>query len=96
MDDNMEIDIPDNLHLQVRKIRNIEVWRSDLLPLMMERTKIPSTAINAYGASLQQSAGPDADFVIFSSWFPALAGGTATEGVGEGSIKIHVDAAVST
>jgi hypothetical protein len=54
---NMEIKIPDNLHLQIRKIRNIEVWRSDLIPLMMDGVKIQSVAVNAYGAVLQEGTG---------------------------------------
>ena len=46
----MNINIPLNLHLQVRKIRNIKVWKSDLLPLIVGEKKIPSVPINAYGA----------------------------------------------
>jgi hypothetical protein len=91
----MEIEIPDNLHLQIRKIRNIEVWRSDLIPLMMDGVKIQSVAVNAYGAVLQESAGLDGDFIIFSSWLPALVSGAAKEGAGEGTVKIHIEAAVS-
>jgi hypothetical protein len=40
------------------------VWKSDLLPLMMDGIKIPSTIINAI---LQENAGGNSDFVIFSS-----------------------------
>ena len=41
----MDIKIPDNLHLQVRKIQNIEVWRSDLIPLTKDGVKIHSVAM---------------------------------------------------
>lgn len=91
----MDIKIPDNLHLQVRKIRNIEVWRSDLIPLMKDGVKIHSVAVNAYGAALQESAGVGGDFIIFSSWLPALISGTAKEGAGEGTVEKHIQAAVS-
>ena len=91
----MDIKIPDNLHLQVRKIRNIEVWKSDLIPLMEDGIKIQSVAINAYGAALQESAGVGGDFVIFSSWLPALVSGAAKEGAGEGTVEKHILAAVS-
>jgi hypothetical protein len=80
----MEIDIPDSLHLQVCKIRDIEVWKSDLLPLMMHDGCHKNSEHYNYGAILQENAGGDSDFVIFSSWLPALVSGTATEGVGEG------------
>ena len=76
----MDIKIPDNLHLQVRKIWNIEVWRSDLIPFMKDGIKIHSVAVNAYGAVLQESAGVGGDFIIFSSWLPALISGMAKEG----------------
>ena len=51
--------------------------------------KIPSTIINAYDAILQENAGGNSDFVIFSSWLPALVSGTATEGVGEGRLFLR-------
>src|SRR5882762_7058236 len=49
----MNVNLPPDLHLEVRRIRNIEVWRSDLLPLIVGRQKIPSIPINAFGAQLQ-------------------------------------------
>ena len=64
----MDIIIPPDLHLQVRKIRNIEVWKSDLLPLIVGGEKIPSTPINAYCALLQDSAEGCPNYIIFSSW----------------------------
>ena len=45
------IALPPDLHLEIRKIRNIEVWRSDLLPLITGKAKIPSTPINAFCTS---------------------------------------------
>ena len=33
------LDLPPNLHLQTRKIRNIEVGKSDLLPLILGKKK---------------------------------------------------------
>ena len=48
----MNIELPPDLHLEVRKIQNIEIW-SDLLPLIAGRQKIPSIPLNAYGAQLQ-------------------------------------------
>ena len=64
----MDIIVPPDLHLQVRKIRNIEVWKSDLLPLIVGGEKIPSTPINAYCALLQDSAEGCPNYIIFSSW----------------------------
>ena len=51
----MNIALPPDLLLEIRKIRNIEVWRSDLSPLITGKAKIPSTPINAFGAQLQVS-----------------------------------------
>jgi hypothetical protein len=90
----MNINIPLNLHLQVRKIRNIEVWKSDLLPLIVGEKKIPSVPINAYGALLQDST-EQCDYIIFSSWLAALVTGVAKEGAGEGTVEGHIRAAVS-
>jgi hypothetical protein len=42
----MGINLPQDLHLQIRKIQNIEVWRSDLLPFIDGNQKLPSTLIN--------------------------------------------------
>jgi hypothetical protein len=90
----VNMNIPLNLHLQVRKIRDIEVRKSDLLPLIVGEKKIPSVPINAYGALLQDST-EQCDYVIFSSWLAALVSGVAKEGAGEGTIEGHVRAAVS-
>jgi hypothetical protein len=87
--------VPPDLHLQVRKIRNIEIWRSDLLPLIVGNKKIPSTPINAFGAQLQELEGGATDFIIFSSWLGALAGGMAAEGPVNGTIKEYIKVAVS-
>lgn len=90
-----ELNLPPDIHLQTRKIRNIEVGKSDLLPLILGKKKIPSTPINAYGALLQECEGGTSDFIIFSSWLPALIGGWAKEGPANGTIKEHIEVAVS-
>lgn len=83
----MDVDIPINLHLEIRKIRNIEIWRSDLLPLIEGNKKIPSAPINAYGAQMQHLDGKDANYTIFSSWIAALLSGMAKENMpGVGTI----------
>jgi hypothetical protein len=64
---NMEVNIPEDLHLQVRKIRNIEVWSSDLTSLISGEKKIPCTPINAFGAQLQEHDQGSHDYTIFSS-----------------------------
>lgn len=88
------INIPPDLHLQERKIRNIELFKSDLLPLIYENKKIPSIPINAFGARLQEQEAPS-DFTIFSSWLAALVGGGAKEGGANGTVEGHIAAAVS-
>jgi len=80
--------------LQIRKIRNIEIWRSDLLSLINGRQKIPSTPINAFGAQLQEYD-QDRDYTIFSSWLGAFVSGEAKEGRAEGTFEEHTKAAVS-
>jgi hypothetical protein len=89
----MDSNIPPDLHLQVRKIRNIEVWKCDLLPLINGQQKIPSTPINAFGAQLQEYD-QDRDYTIFSSWLGAFASGQIKEGWAEGTFKEHMKAAV--
>jgi hypothetical protein len=91
---NMDSNLPLDLHLQVRKIQNIEVWKSDLLPLINGQQKIPSTPINAFGAQLQEYD-QDRDYTIFSSWLGAFTSGQAKEGWAEGTFKEHMKAAVS-
>lgn len=42
----MNLELPVDLHLQIRKIRDIEVWRSDLLPLIYNNgTKSPASLL---------------------------------------------------
>jgi hypothetical protein len=91
----MEINVPPDLHLQVRQIRNIQLWRSDLLPLIVGKQKIPSVPINAFGAYLQQENQNNCDYTIFSSWIGAFVSGAANEGQAEGTIEEHIKAAVS-
>ena len=91
----MDVDIPSNLRLQVRQIRNIDIWENDLLPLIVHETKIPSTPINAYGAHLQDNGQQEANYTIFSSWLGSLVSGVAKEGVANGTVDGHIQAAVS-
>ena len=90
----MAVDLPQDLHLQIRKIRNIEVWRSDLLPLIDGNKKLLSTLINAFGAQLQDSDHSDQYYTIFSSVLGAFASGIVHEGRAEGTFNEHIKAAV--
>jgi hypothetical protein len=92
----MNVEIPPDLHFQDRKIQNIEVWRSDLLPLIIGGQKIPSIPINAFGAQLQEFDQGNRDYTIFSSWIGTFVSGDAKEGSAEGTIREHIKAAVST
>ena len=93
----MNVNLLPDLHLEVRRIRNIEVWRSDLLPLIVGRQKIPSIPINAFGAQLQDlDQGGDQDYIIFSSWLGGLISGEWPEGWAEGTIEEHIKVAVSS
>jgi hypothetical protein len=80
-----------------RKIRNFEITASDLLPLFLDKKKIPGSTINAYGAILQQKAEEQeiGDWCIFSSWLGPLVGGIVEEGKTVGTINEHIMAAVS-
>ena len=49
-----ELNLPLDIHLQIHKIWNIEVGKSNLLPLILGDKKIPSTPINAYSMYLQE------------------------------------------
>ena len=93
----MNVNLPSDLHLQVRKIRNIEVWWSDLLPLILGRQQIPSTPINAFGVQLQDLDQGNRGYTIFSLWLGAFVSGYAHEGHAEGTFNDeHVKAAVSS
>ena len=91
-----ELNLPSDIHLQICKIQNIEVGKSDLLSLILGNKKTPSTPINAYGAYLQEIEGGTSDFIIFSSWLPALIAGWAKEGPTNGTINEHIEVAVSS
>ena len=87
------------LDSNIRQIRNIQVSRADLEPLLpVTKKKLPSTTINAYGAYLQQvlDAAPkdSTDPIIFSSWLGPIASGKIKDGGIEGSFEQHVMAAV--
>ena len=49
-----ELNLPLDIHLQICKIWNIKVGKSNLLPLILGDKKIPSMPINAYGTHLQE------------------------------------------
>jgi hypothetical protein len=62
------------LDSHTRSIRNIQIVRQDLFPLVAENNtkdkRLPSTTINAFGASIQDqfdSSDEGADFCVFSS-----------------------------
>jgi hypothetical protein len=82
----------------IQQIRNIQITRQDLEPLLPGESKFPSTTINAYGAftqQMEQQLSTTADnFVIFSSWLGPIATGTIKDGGNEGSFEGHVLAAV--
>jgi hypothetical protein len=92
--------LDENLPRQVRSVRNIEVHYRDLFPLLNPGHKLPSPALNAFGAIIQdvpceQSHKAIDNTLVLSSWIPALATGDATPARAEGSIIEHVQAAVS-
>jgi hypothetical protein len=83
----------------IRQIRNIQICRQDLEPLLpKEKRKLPSTTINAFAAHLQKVLDNDQEdgdkLIIFSSWLGPLATGEIKESF-EGSFEDHVIAAVS-
>jgi len=91
------------LDSHTRYIRNIQVVRSDLLPLIAETSKekcIPSTTINAFGATIQESfenSNLGSDFCIFSSWLAAISDGKVSESERKniGTFRDHVKQAVN-
>jgi hypothetical protein len=93
----MPVNIPPDLRQQKRQIRGCQFVKDDLLCLIEDRRKIPSTAMNAFSARLQDLDDAPRDYVIFSSWLGPLAAGKVKEGsmAGYGSIIGHVLAAVS-
>ncbi|EMD33802.1 hypothetical protein CERSUDRAFT_76503 [Gelatoporia subvermispora B] len=82
------------LENRVRQIRDIQVARSDLDPLLLGKSdEICGTVLNAYGAALQLAAeeSGNADFCIFSSWMPDLVNGLRQENAFVGSLRGHID-----
>jgi hypothetical protein len=74
------------LDSHTRSIRNIQIVCQDLFPLVAENNtkdkRLPSTTINAFGASIQDqfdSSDEGADFCVFSSWLAVLADGKVGE-----------------
>ena len=89
-----------HLDTHIRCIRGIEFDRTDLAQLLPDsELRISSTTFNAFAALIQDKAdslpSQPRDFIIFSSWIPALASGEVSEGRIYGSIDSHITAAVS-
>ena len=67
------------LDSHTRSIRNIQIVRQDLFPLVAESNRdkhLLSATINAFGATIQDlfdGSDEGADFCIFSSWLAVLA-----------------------
>ena len=82
---NVNQDMSAELDSHTCSIRNIQIVRQDLFPLVAESNKdkrIPSATINAFGASIQDlfdSSNEGADFCIFSSWLAVLVDGKVSE-----------------
>ncbi|KAH9919884.1 uncharacterized protein B0H18DRAFT_1122200 [Fomitopsis serialis] len=75
-------------------IRNIQLIKQDLEPLLPTRTqKITRTTINAYTAFLQDQSFLEKDFCFFSSVIPAIVTSTASEDAKGRSIEGHLIAA---
>jgi hypothetical protein len=84
------------LDTQLHQIRNIQIVRKDLLPLVAENDedkKLFGSSINAYGAHIQAKAG-NADFCIFSSLLTVLTDEKDTSCGNIGTFEEHVFAAV--
>jgi len=97
MSPNMLIELPPDLGSQIREIRGIQVIQEDLICLIEDRKKIPSTAMDAFCARLQDLDDEESrDYVIFSSWLGPLVSGKVTGGAmaGYGSVEGHILAAV--
>lgn len=79
-----------------RVIRGIQFTHTDLTPLLRgHEERVPGTTLNAFGAWLQDSAGPSKhDFCILSSWLPALVNQDVPSKTFYGSIESHILAAV--
>jgi hypothetical protein len=73
------------LDSHTHSIRNIQIVRRDLFPLVVENNKdkrLPSMTINTFGASIQDlfdSSDEGADFCDFSSWLAVLTDGKVGE-----------------
>lgn len=85
---------------QIRCIWDIEFDRTDLEQLLQgSELRISSTTLNAFAAVVQNKADSvlpqTRDFIIFSSWIPALATGERPQGKIYGTIESHIMAAVS-
>jgi hypothetical protein len=84
---NQDMPVSAELDSHTRSIRNIQIVRQDLFPLVAESNKdkrLPSATINAFGARIQElfdgsDASEGADFCIFSSWLAVLADGKVSE-----------------
>ena len=68
-----KLTLPDNEKYQVRRIRNIDIFYSDLDCLLEPGHKVPSTIIDAYGATLLESEEGPIDYVILPSYLGVVA-----------------------
>ncbi|KAH9928183.1 uncharacterized protein B0H18DRAFT_265021 [Fomitopsis serialis] len=84
-----------SLDSHIRVIRAIQFTSQDLRPLLpTTQQKVPGTTINVYGAFLQDyTTSENPDFCVFSSWIPAIVGGTQREGPSAGTFEGHMQAA---
>ena len=84
------------LDSQTRHIRNIQVIKQDLEPLLpTRRQKIPGTTINAYGAVIQDIQRLESSLCFFSSRIPTLLPYQDTpESRGHQELNEHIRAAV--
>ena len=83
------------LRMGLRKIRNIEFDEQDFRAIGTTGIKITGTALNTFGAVLQQQAELNAgspDWCVFSSWLGDLVQEKAPAAVG--TVEQHVRAAV--
>lgn len=83
----------------MRRIRNIDFCSQDLESLLrLRKQKLSGTTLDAYAAITQDVADRSSkgrDFVLFSSWIPAIVSGFVRDGGHAGSVRVHVMAAVS-
>ncbi|KAH7906443.1 hypothetical protein BJ138DRAFT_1094126 [Hygrophoropsis aurantiaca] len=75
---------------QKRHIRNVQLFYSDLVPLIEKGHKLPSATIDAYGIVLRDVNLKENNCAIFSSWFAPLATEKTPSRMAEGTIEEHI------